>query len=307
MRQARAAPRRGGSERAGTDVPPGAASRAAGADLRLAARHRPAQPGPGLHHLPSHPPHRHHLEAALPGRYRLLGGGVMGSIGVAGEEMGPVGAGPGNILGEGFLGKACRGEFRAVGRGDGQSVHSQCAGGGRSPWVSVWEHWGSGVMRAPCWHVHCSSASNGPCSAPPRAVLLRPSAAVSLLTFTWYQRVCLSVPCLLTQRLFHPPHVVLLCSSVMLSCQVLPAHEVLCVHCCFSGFGSRDKNCRCVRKAVCYRQQDALNLTGMSSCFISTTQEPLDSTKAVLVKYTPKHSYFSAQQRVIPITLTLSW
>lgn len=123
MRQARAAPRRGGSERAGTDVPPGAASRAAGADLRLAARHRPAQPGPGLHHLPSHPPHRHHLEAALPGRYRLLGGGVMGSIGVAGEEMGPVGAGPGNILGEGgSLGRRAEGNF---GRWEGVMV-SRC-------------------------------------------------------------------------------------------------------------------------------------------------------------------------------------
>lgn len=232
----------------------------------------------------------------------------MGSIGVAGEEMGPVGAGPGNILGEGgSLGRRAEGNF---GRWEGVMV-SRCTvsalGEEGALGCLSGSTGGLEVMRAPCWYVHCSSASNGPCSAPPRAVLLRPSASVSLLTFTWYQRVCLSVPCLLTQRLFHPPHVVLLCSSVMLSCQVLPAHEVLCVHCCFSGFGSRDKNCRCVRKAVCYRQQDALNLTGMSSCFISTTQEPLDSTKAVLAKYTPKHSYFSAQQRVIPITLTLSW
>lgn len=45
----------------------GAAARAACGDLRFAARHRPAQPGPGLHQVPAHPAHRHHLEAALPG------------------------------------------------------------------------------------------------------------------------------------------------------------------------------------------------------------------------------------------------
>lgn len=48
-------------------LPAGAASRAAGRDLRLATRHRPPQPGSGLHQVPSHPAHRHHLETALPG------------------------------------------------------------------------------------------------------------------------------------------------------------------------------------------------------------------------------------------------
>lgn len=46
----------------------------------------------------------------------------------------------------------------------------------------------------------------------------------------------------------------------------------------------------------------ALNLAGMNSCFISTIQEPLGSTKALPRKCAPKRSYFFAQHGMIPIT-----
>lgn len=44
---------------------------------------------------------------------------------------------------------------------------------------------------------------------------------------------------------------------------------------------------------------NAFSLEGMNSCLISTIQEPLDSTKAVPRKCTPKHSCSLLQHGMI--------